>query len=87
MATANTEITQTMTIPQDMQAALLDGFGGPEVLKPGTRPVPKPAAGEVLVAVAAAGVNRPNVMQRQGMYPAPSRRWARAPAALPSATG
>ena len=53
MATANTENTQTMTIPQDMQAALLDGFGGPEVLKPGTRPVPKPAAGEVLVAVAA----------------------------------
>ncbi len=72
MATANTEITQTMTIPQDMQAALLDGFGGPEVLKPGTRPVPKPAAGEVLVAVAAAGVNRPDVMQRQGMYPAPA---------------
>lgn len=40
-------------------------------LKPASRPEPKPAPGEVLVKVAAAGVNRPDVMQRQGLYPAP----------------
>src|SRR5690606_16338132 len=45
--------------------------GGPEVLKPGTRPVPAPAAGEVLVKVAFAGVNRPDVAQRSGGYPPP----------------
>lgn len=45
--------------------------GGPEVLKPVERPVPKPGPGEVLVKVAAAGVNRPDVMQRKGMYPPP----------------
>ena len=60
-----------MTIPSEMDVALIDGAGGPEVLKPGRRPVPEPAAGEILVAVAAAGVNRPDVMQRMGMYPAP----------------
>jgi putative PIG3 family NAD(P)H quinone oxidoreductase len=46
--------------------------GGPEVLKPARRPVPRPGAGEVLVRVAAAGVNRPDVMQRQGRYPPPA---------------
>jgi NADPH2:quinone reductase len=45
--------------------------GGPEVLEPQQRPVPKPAAGEILVKVLAAGVNRPDVMQRQGLYPPP----------------
>jgi putative PIG3 family NAD(P)H quinone oxidoreductase len=45
--------------------------GGPEQLRTALRPVPKPAAGEVLVRVAAAGVNRPDVMQRQGRYPPP----------------
>jgi NADPH2:quinone reductase len=45
--------------------------GGPEVLVPEQRPVPRPDAGEVLVKVAAAGVNRPDVMQRQGLYPPP----------------
>ena len=45
--------------------------GGPEVLVPVERPRPKPGTGEVLVKVAAAGVNRPDVMQRRGMYPAP----------------
>jgi NADPH2:quinone reductase len=47
------------------------GHGGPEVLVPGTRPVPVPGAGEVLIAVKAAGVNRPDVLQRQGSYPPP----------------
>ena len=45
--------------------------GGPEVLRIGERPVPVPGRGEVLVEVAAAGVNRPDVMQRQGRYPPP----------------
>jgi NADPH:quinone reductase len=45
--------------------------GGPEQLKLARRPTPKPGEGEVLVRVAAAGVNRPDVMQRQGKYPPP----------------
>ena len=45
--------------------------GGPEVLVPVERPVPRPGAGEVLVRVAAAGVNRPDVLQRKGHYPPP----------------
>lgn len=45
--------------------------GGPEVLVAVERPVPQPGAGEVLVRVAAAGVNRPDVLQRRGMYPPP----------------
>ena len=45
--------------------------GGPEVLQPVERPVPRPGAGEVLIRVEAAGVNRPDVMQRLGFYPPP----------------
>jgi NADPH2:quinone reductase len=45
--------------------------GGPEQLKPAIRPVPRPGEGEVLIRVAAAGVNRPDVMQREGRYPPP----------------
>jgi putative PIG3 family NAD(P)H quinone oxidoreductase len=45
--------------------------GGPEVLMPAERPTPSPAAGEVLIKVAAAGVNRPDTMQRAGHYPPP----------------
>ena len=45
--------------------------GGPEMLVPVERPVPQPSQGEILVAVAAAGVNRPDVMQRKGLYPPP----------------
>jgi putative PIG3 family NAD(P)H quinone oxidoreductase len=45
--------------------------GGPEVLRPVERPVPEPGPGEVLIRVAAAGVNRPDVMQRLGLYPPP----------------
>jgi putative PIG3 family NAD(P)H quinone oxidoreductase len=45
--------------------------GLPDVLRPVERPDPTPAAGEVLIRVAAAGVNRPDVMQRQGLYPPP----------------
>jgi len=45
--------------------------GGPEQLRPGLRPIPSPGEGEVLIRVAAAGVNRPDVFQRQGSYPPP----------------
>jgi len=58
-------------IPENMTAIEISEPGGPEVLKPCTRPVPVPGQGEVLVKVAAAGVNRPDVVQRQGRYPAP----------------
>lgn len=46
--------------------------GGPEVLTPVERPIPQPGPGEVLIRVAAAGVNRPDVMQRKGRYPPPA---------------
>jgi len=45
--------------------------GGPEALVPATRPVPQPKAGEILIKVAAAGVNRPDIAQRAGHYPPP----------------
>jgi len=54
-----------------MKAIEIPAPGPPEVLRPGERPAPSPAAGEVLVKVAAAGVNRPDVMQRMGHYPPP----------------
>jgi NADPH2:quinone reductase len=60
-----------MTLPNTMRAVEITQPGGPEVLKIGTRPVPKPVAGEVLIKVAAAGVNRPDTMQRAGNYPVP----------------
>ena len=58
-------------IPETMQAIDPDAPGGPEVLVPVERPVPRPGAGEVLIRVAAAGINRPEVMQRKGLYPPP----------------
>jgi NADPH:quinone reductase len=60
-----------MTIPSTMRAVEITQPGGPEVLKIGSRPVPQPKAGEVLIKVAAAGVNRPDTMQRAGNYPVP----------------
>jgi putative PIG3 family NAD(P)H quinone oxidoreductase len=54
-----------------MKAVTLDGFGGPEVLKVGEAAAPTPAAGQVLIRVAATSVNRPDLMQRQGRYPPP----------------
>lgn len=60
-----------MTIPATMTAIDPDTPGGPEVLVPVTRPVPQPGPGEVLVKVAAAGVNRPDVLQRKGGYAPP----------------
>lgn len=58
-------------VPATMTCVEISTPGAPEVLKPVSRPTPKPAAGEVLVKVAAAGVNRPDVLQRYGKYPAP----------------
>ncbi len=60
-----------MTIPNTMRAVEITRPGKPEVLKIGTRPVPQPKSGEVLIRVVAAGVNRPDVMQRTGHYPVP----------------
>ncbi|MBN9089044.1 MAG: NAD(P)H-quinone oxidoreductase [Reyranella sp.] len=58
-------------LPATMMCVEISKPGGPEVLVPATRPVPKPAAGEVLIKVAATGVNRPDLAQRAGTYPPP----------------
>src|SRR5436189_3294603 len=59
------------TIPTSMTVIAIRSPGAPEMLVPEQRPVTPPGEGEVLVKVAAAGVNRPDVMQRQGLYPPP----------------
>jgi NADPH:quinone reductase len=58
-------------LPARMTAIAIRAPGGPEMLVPEEQPVPTPGAGEILVKVAAAGVNRPDVMQRMGLYPPP----------------
>jgi NADPH:quinone reductase len=58
-------------IPESMTAIEIAGPGGPDVLKPCVRPVPQPKAGQLLIKVAASGVNRPDVVQRMGLYPPP----------------
>jgi NADPH2:quinone reductase len=60
------------TLPATMQAVEISAPGGPEVLKPVTRPLPVPKPHEVLIRVAAAGINGPDIMQRKGLYPAPA---------------
>ena len=60
-----------MTLPQEMTAVEITAPGGPEVLRPARRPVPVPRHDEVLIRVAHAGVNRPDCMQRAGLYPVP----------------
>lgn len=60
-----------MAAPHEMTCIAITQYGGPDVLKPETRPVPAPGAGEILVRVRAAGVNRPDVSQRLGKYPPP----------------
>jgi NADPH:quinone reductase-like Zn-dependent oxidoreductase len=60
-------------IPTSMRIAEAPKPGGPEALVPGERPVPQPAAAEVLIKVAAAGLNRADLMQREGKYPPPQR--------------
>jgi len=58
-------------LPADMTGIAITAPGGPEVLQPQQMAVPQPGAGEVLIRVAAAGINRPDVFQREGKYPAP----------------
>ena len=60
-----------MTLPQHIRAIEITETGPPTVLKPVSRPVPALAPDQVLIKTAAAGVNRPDVMQRQGLYPPP----------------
>jgi NADPH2:quinone reductase len=60
-----------MSLPTTMRAVEITQPGGPEVLQPTRRPVPQPGPGEILVRVAAAGVNRPDILQRKGLYPVP----------------
>lgn len=59
-------------LPLEMPVVEIASPGGPEQLRPGKRPVPRPAADEVLIRVIAAGVNRPDVMQRRGLYAPPA---------------
>ena len=61
-----------MSLPVEMSVVEIAAPGGPEQLKLAHRPVPTPQDGEVLVRVAAAGVNRPDVLQRKGLYPPPA---------------
>jgi len=58
-------------LPATMMCVEIKKPGGPEALVPATRPVPKPAGGEILLKVAAVGVNRPDLAQRAGTYPPP----------------
>lgn len=58
-------------LPASMTAIVASGTGGPEVLELHSVPTPLPGPGQVLIQVAAAGVNRPDVLQRKGLYPAP----------------
>ncbi|MBX3571721.1 MAG: NAD(P)H-quinone oxidoreductase [Mesorhizobium sp.] len=62
---------QTAKLPAAMTAIAITEPGGPMVLKPEKRPLPQPGPGEILIKVKAAGVNRPDVLQRQGAYPPP----------------
>jgi putative PIG3 family NAD(P)H quinone oxidoreductase len=63
---------ETLMIPDQMTAIVVrGGKGPPEALAPALVPTPKPAAGQVLIRVRAAGVNRPDLMQREGAYPPP----------------
>jgi putative PIG3 family NAD(P)H quinone oxidoreductase len=60
-----------MTLPETMRAVEISEPGGPDVLRPATRPVPVPGAGEILIRIRAAGVNRPDALQRAGSYAPP----------------
>lgn len=73
------QINNMDLIGQKMKAAIISKPGNPEVLQLVDRPVPVPSASEVLIRVKAAGVNRPDIAQRKGAYPAP----AGAPADIP----
>ena len=59
------------SLPDQIRVVEISRPGGPEVLRVATRPLPRPKPGEVLIRVAAAGVNRPDCLQRAGVYPPP----------------
>jgi len=61
-----------MAHPKTLTAIVIDKPGGPEALVPAEKPMPRPLAGQVLIEVAAAGINRPDVLQRLGFYPPPA---------------
>ena len=61
-----------MVVADHMNVVETSAGGGPEVLRLATRPLPVPKPDEVLVKVAFAGVNGPDIMQRKGLYPAPA---------------
>jgi len=67
-----TESDAMASVPETMTAIEISTPGGPDVLKAKVVPVPKPGAGQILIKVAAAGVNRPDVAQRMGAYPPPA---------------
>ncbi|ABI62246.1 NAD(P)H-quinone oxidoreductase [Granulibacter bethesdensis] len=62
---------ESMTLPDRMAMIRVDGAGGPETLRYENAPLPVPAEGEVMIRVRAAGINRPDLMQRSGLYPPP----------------
>lgn len=64
-------MTKAHPLPAKMVAVAISEAGGPMVLKPERRDLPQPGPGEVLIRVHAAGVNRPDVLQRRGVYPPP----------------
>ena len=64
-------MARTASIPARMTVVEISQPGGPRVLRPAQRDVPRPSEGEVLIRVRAAGVNRPDVQQRKGLYPPP----------------
>jgi putative PIG3 family NAD(P)H quinone oxidoreductase len=64
-------MTKAHPLPAKMTAVAISEPGGPMVLKPERREVPQPGPGEIVVRVHAAGVNRPDVLQRRGVYPPP----------------
>lgn len=65
-------VSSTSVLPETMMVMAISKAGGPEVLEVQKRPVPHLERGMILIEVAAAGVNRPDVMQRQGIYPPPA---------------
>src|SRR5690606_28887534 len=67
----DSRMARTSSIPAKMTVVAISEPGGPRVLKPEEREVPRPGDGEILIRVRAAGVNRPDVQQRKGLYPPP----------------
>src|SRR5512146_1092866 len=70
-ALQSVQSTEVEMIPTTMRHVAMSSPGGPEVLATVAAPVPTPGRGEVLIRVLAAGVNRPDIAQRKGLYPPP----------------